>query len=182
VGIAQAIPNDPKILILDESTAGLDPTERVRFRNITSAMSKVRIVILSTHIVSDIESIANRVIMIKDRHIFRNDTVSAICSKFDGKLFETHMSNEAYSEFEQQHLILSARQEHDGMTVRFFCEQNMGFPTERACVPMELLSRLRLVKSHSFSRLVCLYDLRFDIVLFASFSRFVGVCVNHKFH
>lgn len=75
VGIAQAILNNPKILILDEPTAGLDPKERVRFRNIISAMSKDRIVILSTHIVSDIESIANRVIMIKDRHLFRNDTV-----------------------------------------------------------------------------------------------------------
>lgn len=135
VGIAQAILNNPKILILDEPTAGLDPKERVRFRNIISAMSKDRIVILSTHIVSDIESIANRVIMIKDRHIFRNDTVSAICSELDGKIFETSMSNEAYLEFEQQHLILSARQEHDGMTVRYFSEQNTGFPTERACVP-----------------------------------------------
>lgn len=135
VGIAQAILNDPKILILDEPTAGLDPKERVRFRNIISAMSKERIVILSTHIVSDIESIANRVIMIKDKHIFRNDTVSAICSELDGKVFETSMSNEAYAEFEQRHLILSARQEHDGMTVRYFSEQNMDFPTERPCVP-----------------------------------------------
>lgn len=135
VGIAQAILNNPKILILDEPTAGLDPKERVRFRNIISAMSKDRIVILSTHIVSDIESIANRVIMIKDRHIFRNDTVSAICSELDGKVFETSMPDEAYAEFEQQHLILSARQEHDGMTVRYFSEQNTGLQTERACVP-----------------------------------------------
>jgi len=135
VGIAQAILNDPKILILDEPTAGLDPKERARFRNIISAMSKDRIVILSTHIVSDIESIANRVIMIKDRHIFRNDTVSAICSELDGKVFEASMSNEAYTEFERRHPILSARQEHDGMTVRFFSEQNTGLPAERVCMP-----------------------------------------------
>ena len=69
VGIAQAMLNDPKILILDEPTAGLDPKERARFRNIISALSKDRIVILSTHIVSDIESIANQVIMIKDKHL-----------------------------------------------------------------------------------------------------------------
>lgn len=135
VGIAQAILNNPKILILDEPTAGLDPKERVRFRNIISAMSKDRIVILSTHIVSDIESIANRVIMIKDRHIFRNDTVSAICSELDGKVFEVSMPNEAYLGFEQQHLVLSARQDHDSMTVRYFSEQNTGFTTEIACVP-----------------------------------------------
>ena len=66
VGIAQAMLNDPKILVLDEPTAGLDPKERVRFRNILSVLSKDRIVILSTHIVSDIESIANHVIMIKE--------------------------------------------------------------------------------------------------------------------
>ena len=135
VGIAQAILNDPKILILDEPTAGLDPKERARFRNIISAMSKDRIVILSTHIVSDIESIANRVIMIKDRQIFRNDTVSAICEELDGKVFEAFMSDEAYAEFEQQNLVLSARQERDGMAVRYFSENSMGYTAETACAP-----------------------------------------------
>lgn len=71
VGIAQAMLNDPKILVLDEPTAGLDPKERVRFRNILSVLSKDRIVILSTHIVSDIESIANHVIMIKEKHLLK---------------------------------------------------------------------------------------------------------------
>ena len=75
VGIAQAMLNDPKILILDEPTAGLDPKERVRFRNIISVLSKDRIVILSTHIVSDIESIANQVILIRDKHIYKMDSV-----------------------------------------------------------------------------------------------------------
>lgn len=135
VGIAQAILNDPKILILDEPTAGLDPKERARFRNIISAMSKNRIVILSTHIVSDIESIANRVIMIKDKRLFRNDTVSAICSELDGKVFEASMTNEAYLAFEQKQLVLSARQEHDGMAVRYFSEQGTGISAEKACVP-----------------------------------------------
>lgn len=135
VGIAQAILNDPKILILDEPTAGLDPKERARFRNIISAMSKDRIVILSTHIVSDIESIANRVIMIKDKQLFRNNTVSAICSELDGKVFEVSMPDESYPAFERQHLVLSARQEHDGMVVRYFSEQRTGFPAEKACVP-----------------------------------------------
>ncbi len=75
VGIAQAMLNDPKILILDEPTAGLDPKERVRFRNLLAELSRERIVILSTHIVSDIESIANEIIMIKDKEILYKDSL-----------------------------------------------------------------------------------------------------------
>lgn len=134
VGIAQAILNDPKILILDEPTAGLDPKERVRFRNIISALSKDKIVIFSTHIVSDIESIANSVIMIKDKHLYKNDTVSAICSELDGKMFEIAMSNEEYEVFEKTYFVLSARQERDGMTVRYYSENNAD-ERARECVP-----------------------------------------------
>lgn len=71
VGIAQAMLNDPKVLILDEPTAGLDPGERIRFRNFLAATSKERIVVLSTHIVSDIEDIANNVMIMKDGELNR---------------------------------------------------------------------------------------------------------------
>lgn len=134
VGIAQAILNDPKILILDEPTAGLDPKERARFRNIISSLSKNRIVILSTHIVSDIESIANRVVMIKDRHIYKNDTVPAICSELDGCIFETSVSDSEYEEFENKYPVLSARQENGNMAVRFYNEGRMDIEA-RECSP-----------------------------------------------
>ena len=78
VGIAQAMLNDPKILILDEPTAGLDPKERVRFRNLIASLAKNRTVILSTHIVSDIESIANQVIMFKDHKLLCCDSPEAL--------------------------------------------------------------------------------------------------------
>ncbi len=66
VGIAQAMLNDPKILILDEPTAGLDPNERIRFRNLISELAEERLVLLSTHIVSDVEFIANRILLMKE--------------------------------------------------------------------------------------------------------------------
>lgn len=122
VGIAQAMLNDPKILVLDEPTAGLDPKERVRFRNIISALSKDRIVLLSTHIVSDIESIANKVIMIKDTHLYKMDTVAEICSELEGRVYECPVAEEAYPAFEAGHLVLSARQERGYLQVRFYSE------------------------------------------------------------
>lgn len=78
VGIAQALLNNPEILVLDEPTSGLDPKERVRFRNIISSLSKDRIVLLSTHIVSDIEYIADQIIMMKQGRVAAQGTIEEI--------------------------------------------------------------------------------------------------------
>lgn len=133
VGIAQAMLNDPKILILDEPTAGLDPKERVRFRNIISALSKDRTVILSTHIVSDIESIANQVIMVKDKRLHRMDTVPNICGELEGKIFLCSVEEREYGEFEKTHMVLSARQEKGLMQVRYYSESPL--PGATRCSP-----------------------------------------------
>ena len=88
LGIAQALLNDPEILILDEPTSGLDPKERIRFRNIISSLSKGRIIILSTHIVSDVEFIADEILLMKQGRIIEQGTVEEVTQNADGKVWE----------------------------------------------------------------------------------------------
>ncbi|EPB8186514.1 ATP-binding cassette domain-containing protein [Clostridium perfringens] len=124
VGIAQALLNDPKILILDELTAGLDPKERVRFRNLLSDLSRDRIVIISTHIVSDIEFISNEVIMIKDHKILYKDSIENICSTLEGMVYETSMTFEESKEFRKKYILLSEKQDGGIMKARFISQGN----------------------------------------------------------
>jgi len=119
VGIAQALLNNPEILILDEPTAGLDPKERARFRHMLSGLARDRIVLISTHIVSDIESIANEVIMIKNQQIRYKDSVERICGFLKGQVYETFISYEQLETFRKKYIILSEKQERNTMRVRF---------------------------------------------------------------
>ena len=137
VGIAQALLGDPKILILDEPTAGLDPKERVRFRNLLSSMSRNRIVVLSTHIVSDVESVANQVMLLKDHRLLLMDTVPNICSRYQGKIYEKKIREWEYEEFARRHMVLSVRQEQDDSIVVRFCREKdlADEPEARACAP-----------------------------------------------
>lgn len=94
VGIAQALLNNPKVLILDEPTAGLDPQERARFRNLLSQIGKETIVILSTHIISDIESVAKETIMIKDGKVLLQGTHKEILDDMRGKVYSITVESE----------------------------------------------------------------------------------------
>ena len=96
IGIAQAIINDPDVLILDEPTAGLDPLERIRLRKIISNVSKDKTVLLATHIVSDIEHIANRVIVMKAGEIIKNDTPDKLLEQMRGMVFSVETDQEGF--------------------------------------------------------------------------------------
>lgn len=118
VGIAQAMLNDPKILVLDEPTAGLNPNERVRFRNLISELSTERLVLLSTHIVSDIEYVANKILLMKDGSIRKNGTASELLSGMSEKVWicKTDKSNSVL--LNKKYKVSNIKMEEDEAALR----------------------------------------------------------------
>lgn len=117
LGIAQAMLNDPKILILDEPTAGLDPKERVRFRNLISAFSKGRVVILSTHIVSDVEFIAEEIILMRSGQVIRLGKPQEITTEIDGFVWECGVPTGQAERYTAAWNVSNLRNEENGTTV-----------------------------------------------------------------
>ena len=123
VGIAQALLNDPEILILDEPTAGLDPGERVRFRNLLSEFAQDRIVLISTHIVSDIEYISTKNAVMKDGKVIAVGGTEDLVMHVDGKVWQAAVRQEEAARYEAKLQIVNMHNREDGkVVVRYLAE------------------------------------------------------------
>lgn len=125
VGIAQAMLNDPKILVMDEPTAGLDPGERVRFRNFISEFSHDRIVLISTHIVSDIEYISTRNAIMKAGRIVDVGTTNELVKQIEGKVWNCIIPASELPKYEMRlHIINQRGEDNDNVSVRYLSEHS----------------------------------------------------------
>jgi ABC-2 type transport system ATP-binding protein len=118
VGIAQALLNDPRLLIVDEPTAGLDPEERVRFRNLLSDLSGERIVILSTHIVSDVEATATHIALIHRGRLIVSAAPETLMQKVEGRVWEWVVASDELTLVKTRHRVSSTLRRSDGVRVR----------------------------------------------------------------
>lgn len=118
IGIAQALLNDPRLLIVDEPTVGLDPEERVRFRNLLADLSGNRIVILSTHIVSDIEAAATDIAIMNQGRLLQRTTPEALLQSVDGKVWEWVVPSTELAQLRQNHLVSGMTRRLDGARLR----------------------------------------------------------------
>ncbi len=138
VGIAQALLNEPEILILDEPTSGLDPGERVRFRNLLSEFAHDRIVLISTHIVSDVEYIATQNAVMKGGKLIAQGTTAELVTLVEGKVWTARIPMNRLPEYEQKLQIVNIRNEENGhISVRYLADAPHTEDSEPAAPHLE---------------------------------------------
>lgn len=123
LGIAQAMLNEPEILILDEPTSGLDPKERVRFRNLISSLARDKTVLLSTHIVSDIEYIANEILVMKEGRLIHQGRPEAVTKEIDGYVWECRVPIREADHWSAEYTVGNLRNEGDTAILRIISEK-----------------------------------------------------------
>jgi ABC-2 type transport system ATP-binding protein len=147
VGIAQALLNDPQLLIVDEPTVGLDPEERVRFRNLLSDLAGERIVILSTHIVSDVESTATDIAIIHKGHLKAHALPEQLLKGMEGLVWEWMVASQDLPTLKQQYLVSGTIRRMDGIEVRAVSEVK-PCPDARSVTPNLEDVYLSMVSQH----------------------------------
>ncbi|RPJ20670.1 MAG: ATP-binding cassette domain-containing protein, partial [Chloroflexi bacterium] len=124
IGIAQALLNDPQLLIVDEPTVGLDPEERVRFRNLLSDLSGERIVVLSTHIVSDVEATATEIVVVNKGCKLGHHAPEKLLKVLDGKVWQWLVPSAELPALKQQHIVSGMLRHSEGVQVRVVSEHS----------------------------------------------------------
>lgn len=123
VGIVQALLNDPSILVLDEPTAGLDPQERIRFRNLIGKFAAGRIVVLATHIVSDVEYIANQVLLMKGGCLIKQDSPLGLMWDMEGKVWQMTVTDEIAESLLKQYKVSNILRENKEVKLRIISDE-----------------------------------------------------------
>lgn len=122
--LAQALLNDPKVLVLDEPTAGVDPKERIGIRNFISEIAKDRIVLLATHIVSDVESIAKEILLLKKGNIIRKGTPYSLIEEVQPYVKEIYIQPEELPQIQDKFAISNLRYSREGLAVKVITKEN----------------------------------------------------------